>query len=188
MTVTSDRGAGVTAADRPSERLEALYRGHADALLLYAQARLPLADAEDAVAEAFAVASRRIADIPDRALPWLLGVLRHVIGNTYQARTSRARLLGRLVPQWAPAFPDHAEAVAEAELAARALSRLRPGDREVIQLLMAGDLTPAEMGELLGCTPGAAAVRVHRARRRLRAAFAAEDAAVDAVPNERPQP
>jgi RNA polymerase sigma-70 factor (ECF subfamily) len=158
-----------------------LFRNHADALLLYAQARLPLSDAEDAVAEAFAVASRRIAEVPEPALPWLVTVTRHVIGNTYRARDRRGALLAHLVPQWAPAFPDHADGVVEAELAARALSRLRPGDRDIITILMAGDFTPAQLAPILGCTPTAAGVRVHRARNRLRQAFAAEEAAVNAV-------
>jgi RNA polymerase sigma-70 factor (ECF subfamily) len=41
----------------------------------------------------------------------------------------------------------------------------------VIALLAAAELSTAELAQVLGCTTATAATRVHRARRRLRAAY-----------------
>jgi RNA polymerase sigma-70 factor (ECF subfamily) len=43
------------------------------------------------------------------------------------------------------------------------------GDQEVLMLTAWEDATPAEIGRVLGISPNAASVRLHRARRRLRA-------------------
>jgi RNA polymerase sigma-70 factor (ECF subfamily) len=48
-----------------------------------------------------------------------------------------------------------------------ALARLRPRDREVIQLSMWEELPQAAIGELLDCSDRAVTMRLHRALRRL---------------------
>ena len=50
---------------------------------------------------------------------------------------------------------------------ARALGELSEDDREVLMLVAWEGLTAAQAGEVLGCSAGAAAMRLHRARRRL---------------------
>ena len=52
-----------------------------------------------------------------------------------------------------------------------ALAGLRPDDREVLRLAAWEGLDPREMGLVLGCSPNAAAIRLHRARRRLQEAM-----------------
>ena len=48
-----------------------------------------------------------------------------------------------------------------------AMERLRPVDREVLQLVMWEVLTHAEAAQVLGCSTNAVAVRLHKARKRL---------------------
>lgn len=66
-----------------------------------------------------------------------------------------------------------ADAVVATLVIRQALARLRPADQEVLRLAAWEECTTAEIADVLGCTPNAAAVRLHRARARLRRAYAA---------------
>jgi RNA polymerase sigma-70 factor (ECF subfamily) len=123
-------------------------------------------DAEDAVAETFTVAWRRLEDVPAEgdARPWLLGVARKVLANQRRGRDRRARLVERLAQLPAPVAGDYGGG--EIGDVARAFAELRADDREVLALLSWEELTPAEIAIVLGCSGGAARKRVLRARRR----------------------
>lgn len=151
-----------------TERFRALFDGNYRRLLAYARRRCPsAADADDLVAEVFTVAWRRLADVPagDAATLWLYGTARRCLAN--QARGSRRRL--RLVARLAAERPDGgAPAAGAAAVEVRAaLDRLRPTDREVLRLVAWEGLTHAEAAVVLGVSPNAVAIRVHRAKRRL---------------------
>lgn len=137
----------------------------------YARARLSPADAEDVVAEVFAIAWRKrdVTMVDSRA--WLLGVARRVMANHVRAQGRRAALTERLRASPASAVPNETGLVRELDELRRALARLRPADREVIALLASAELSTAELAEALACSPASAATRVHRARRRLRAVY-----------------
>ncbi len=62
-------------------QFEQLYRQHAGAVLAYARRRTTQEAADDAVAEVFLIAWRRVDDVPAEPLPWLLGVARRVLAN-----------------------------------------------------------------------------------------------------------
>ena len=66
--------------------------------------------ADEVVSETFAIAWRRFDDVPDPALPWLLGVARNVLRDTIRAEIRRESLAGEL-RAWTE--EDHAEQVAE---------------------------------------------------------------------------
>ena len=53
----------------------------------------------------------------------------------------------------------------------RALDSLQPDDQEILRLAAWEELTSAQIAEVLGCSRGAAKVRLHRARQRLTAAL-----------------
>ena len=126
--------------------------------------------ADDLVAETFVVAWRRLDDVPvDRPLPWLLTVARNLWLNQLRADQryeALKRRLPRPLPVPPPTEPDDVAAVR------RALTALDAADREIICLVAWDGLSAAELGDALGCTPGAARVRLHRARRRLAAELA----------------
>lgn len=151
-------------------RLEALYLEHADAVYAYARRRAERAVAEDVVMEVFVVACRRLEEVPDRPLPWLLGCARRVLANQRRGALRADALRDRLRDAAGRAGEDHDEV----DMLANALEALDPGDREIITLSAWEGLELRELGLTLGCSRGAAAVRLHRARRRLRQALERE--------------
>jgi RNA polymerase sigma factor (sigma-70 family) len=161
------------------ERVEEAYRASGTAVLGYALRRAATReDALDVVAETFATAWRRRADLPaddGEVRPWLFGIARLCLANS--ARSSRRA--GRLGERLAGALsdvdvPDPAvlhERGALAGTVREALGRLSPEDRELVTLVAWEGLTPAQAAGVLGLAPGTARVRLHRARTRLRAAL-----------------
>jgi RNA polymerase sigma factor (sigma-70 family) len=162
--------ARLTPAHLTSALTEALFVAHASAVYRYARSRLPAAEAEDVVAEVFAIAWRK-GELPDNPRAWLLGVARRVMANQVRAQHRRDALVERVRAHPLPAGQDGVRLVGELDELRRALVLLRPADREVIALLAAAELSTAEVAQVLGCTTATAATRVHRARRRLRAAY-----------------
>ena len=154
-------------------RLDSLWQDHAPAVLRYARRRVFDAEVDEVVAETFVVAWRRIEDVPEFALPWLLGVARGVSANVRRAARRRDDLTQRLVaqPEGFTAMPD-VRSDADEDLPAAitlALHRLSAKDRELLTLMAWDGLDRDQAAEALGCSRGTLAVRLHRARRRLRA-------------------
>lgn len=132
-------------------------------------------DAEDAAVEVFAVAWRRLRDMPDEPDDrlWLFGVARGVLANAARAERRRAGLLVRLAAHVPSPVPPPGAGHEAAELAA-ALSELPAGDRELLLLSGWEDLRPAEIARLVGRPAPVVSRRLHRARRRLAAALASQ--------------
>jgi DNA-directed RNA polymerase specialized sigma24 family protein len=73
---------------------EELYRATYPRVLAYARSMASREDADDAVAEAYAIAWRRQRDIPRSAeLGWLIGVTRRVLANARAAVGAPARCM-----------------------------------------------------------------------------------------------
>jgi RNA polymerase sigma-70 factor, ECF subfamily len=157
--------AGATVAERA---FDALFRSSYASVLRYALRRLPTrAAAEDIAAETFVVAWRRLNAMPADVLPWLLGIARRLILNEQRSDRRRARLIERLSAE--PDDPAQAspEPSQEHRDVLEALGRLGERDQEVLRLTAWEGLTPNRAAAVLGCSRGAFAVRLHRARRRL---------------------
>lgn len=162
------------------ELFEHAYRTAGTAVLGYALRRSTShEDALDVVAETFASAWRRRADMPDdpeEARPWLFGIARRCLANASRSTHRASRLSERLANSLATqALPDPAalhEGRADSQAVHRALlDQLSDDDRELVTLIAWEGLTPAQAAEALGLTAGTARVRLHRARTRLRAAI-----------------
>ena len=155
----------------PSVDFEALYRATYPQVLAYARSLASREDADDAVAETYAIAWRRQHDIPAGVeLGWLIGVTRRVLANARRSRRRAGALHALLNFERRPHGPDPADRVADAELRA-ALLELSPLDREAVVLSAWFDLSSADAAQALGITPAAFRMRTARARRRLRAAL-----------------
>jgi RNA polymerase sigma-70 factor (ECF subfamily) len=151
-----------------SERFERLWLDHAGAVLRYAARRVPGAFVDDVVAETFTVAWRRLPEVPDPALPWLLGIARGVAAN--QVRSSRRQTaLAAKVAAEPPRAPNRPYLTASTAIL-EAMATLSDDDREVLTLIAWDELEPREAAQVLGCSPAALRVRLHRARARLRRA------------------
>jgi RNA polymerase sigma-70 factor, ECF subfamily len=156
----------------PDAAFESLYMRHHRQVLAYCAKRTSRPDAWDATAEVFVVAWRRLDEVPprDEALAWLLGVAYRVLAN--QRRTTlRGRRLNERVAlaDWA-GVPRPDELLIRSEESRQvieALARLRPPDREILQLTLWEDLSPVEIAEVLGISRAAVDQRYYRAKRRL---------------------
>ncbi|MBO1333713.1 RNA polymerase sigma factor [Streptomyces sp. VRA16 Mangrove soil] len=158
------------------EAFAAAYRAHYWAVSRFVARRLdPGAahDVEEVVADVFSIAWRRRAELPPEApLPWLYAVARNCLANTVRGLGRRRRLLDRIGHhetahrrQVVPG-PDADEPGAWIH---EALARLNPADQEALRLTTWEELGVDELAVALECSRGAAAMRLHRARRRLRA-------------------
>lgn len=76
-----------------------------------------------------------------------------------------ARAMAPIDP--APGLEEREVARGELALTLAALARLPARDREALLLVAAGGLATAEAARVLGLSPGALKMRVHRARKRL---------------------
>lgn len=159
---------------RPEERrrFEAVYQAHYGAVAAYARRRAAGAsDAQDAVAETFTIAWRRVREIPegDAALPWLYGVARRVLANQRRGNQRRVDLSIRVRGQQVASVDVEAEVVAgdERRTVLAALSRLRDTDQEILRLAVWEELAHRDIAGIVGCAEAAVAVRLHRARTRL---------------------
>lgn len=154
-------------------RLRILYDSWARAVLAYALRRTSnRADAEDVLIETFTVCWRRINDVPsgDGALAWLYAVASRVLANHRRGETRRLRLVARVATDRSAVKRDEP---ASDSVLADAMAQLKADDAEILRLTAWEELRPAEIAVVLGCSPNAAAVRLHRARRALREAFLA---------------
>jgi RNA polymerase sigma-70 factor (ECF subfamily) len=146
-----------------------LFEAHYGDIYKYCVRRLGRSDAEDATADVFAVAWRRIQEMPEgeMARAWLYGVAFRVVGNQYRGRRRRSRLSARLAE--APHEPSQPEEP-EAEFVEliSALGQLSPSDQELLRLSAWDGLTREEIARVLGIKANAVDQRIHRARNRLK--------------------
>jgi len=151
-----------------------LFRAHSTAVFRYFVRRGAAGDAQDLAADVLTTAWRRRDDIPEGAeLPWLYRTAGYVLANH--------RRKGRPVP--VADLPDDAADDAEpADLAVTddqvraVLAALSPRDRRVLLLHAWEGLDGDQLAQVLGISRGGADAALSRARARLRAVWAEQDA------------
>jgi len=167
--------------DAARERFDLIFDAHLWAVRAYALRRVPRQEADDVVSETFLVAWRRIDDVPADALPWLLGVARRVLGEEHRAALRRDRLQERMVSEGPIAGGEPGSTESDGTVLA-ALAALPARDRELVLLVCWEGRSSAEAARIVGCTPTAARIRLHRARRRLGELMAKPPAPMPPVP------
>jgi RNA polymerase sigma-70 factor, ECF subfamily len=177
---------GTSGPDEPA--FNALFEAHYSELRRFVLRRVEnWTAAEDVLAETFAIAWRRRESTPDPALPWLFGICHNVIANHRRATKRRLRLMSRLAKSRPDLGRDPAELVAERSEIGRALSQLRPSQLEVLRLVAWDGLGSVDAAAVLGCTPEAFRVRLHRARSELAKHLAESGHERSSAPNPRPE-
>ena len=154
------------------QRLDALYAAHGRSVLAYAVRRAAdEQDAADVLAETFLVAWRRLDYVPsgDQALMWLYAVARRILANQQRSARRRQRLADRLGRELVSALQTVTPSEPTAAPVLAALAGLGADDREIVLLAAWEELSPHQIGAVLGITQIAARSRLHRARKRLRA-------------------
>jgi RNA polymerase sigma factor (sigma-70 family) len=134
------------------QRFDSLFKTHYIAVYRYCLRRLGRADGEDAAAEVFAIAWRRLDRVPaaEATRAWLLGVAYRVVGNQYRSRRRRAQLSDRLLTErQAPTEPETSADV-EIRLLHRAFESLREGDRELLRMSSWDGLSNSEIAAVIG--------------------------------------
>lgn len=172
-----------TDAETREARFERLFRDHHAPLVAYARRRVRVDVVDDVVEETFLVAWRRLDEIPGAALPWLYGVARNVIGTQGRSAARRQALGERLASVAEVASVVLPEPERFGGVIAAVLGQLAPEDREALILVAWEELAPREAARALGESAVAFRVRLHRARRRLRALLEASGDANEAESN-----
>ncbi|MGL5931011.1 MAG: RNA polymerase sigma factor [Dermatophilaceae bacterium] len=168
----------VAAPTRDEDWLRGLIAEHQRHVKAYARRRLSAEDADEVVADVFAIAWRRRAEMPADVpvLAWLYGVARNRISLIERSEQRRSRVTQRL-------FADRTALVGvvdtggvgssssgvedQAARVRQALATLRPAEQEVLRLLTWEELSHHDAAHVLQCSVNAVAIRAHRARRSL---------------------
>jgi len=150
-----------------------IYEQHHGDVLAYFLRRLDAHEAEEAAAEVFVVAWRRIADVPagTEARRWLFGVAHNVLRNRQRAVRRAGRLLARLAGTRSEQPPTPETMVlrrSQDQAMLDLLERLRPADREVLRLRLWEEATFDEIAAVMTCSRHAAEQRYRTALIRLR--------------------
>ncbi|MET8142220.1 RNA polymerase sigma factor [Sphaerisporangium sp. NPDC005288] len=169
-----------------------LFDRHAPALHRYVTRRLGDSLADDVVADTFLAAFRRRDRYDARhpnARPWLYGIAANLIGKHRRTEVRFYLALARTgVDEVAESYADRVEARVSASAAQRdlagALALLSPEDREVLLLIAWADLSYEEVALSLGIPIGTVRSRLHRARKKTRAALGGLDPSAVATDEE----
>jgi RNA polymerase sigma-70 factor (ECF subfamily) len=163
--------------DDRSARFTSLFESHHGSVRAYVLRRAAGDAAQDAIADTFLVAWRRLEDVPADALPWLYGVARRVLANQRRSAARAQALAARL--QYSDPGPSPVDdRVADAQIVRLALDSLGDADREGLMLVAWESLEPERAARSAGCSRATFAVRLHRARRRLLAALERQEEAL----------
>ena len=138
-------------------------------------ARTDAEAAGEALARTLEIVWRRLDDVPSDPLPWLLGVARKVLADEWRTRRRHQALIVRLSEAETARHGsgesvryDTADTVMQRLAAIDALATLTEADQEALLLVAWDGLTTRQAAAVLGCSRGAFAVRLFRARTRLK--------------------
>jgi RNA polymerase sigma factor (sigma-70 family) len=151
-----------------SDAFAELYRRHRGSVARYVARRLGVEMCEDVAAEVFIRAfGGRARYVPERdsALPWLLGIANHVIGDHRRVEARRFDALSRAAVDRRSVPAPEIRAVAPDVV--DELRRLPKHERDTLLLVVWGELSYEEAASGLGVPVGTVRSRIARARTRL---------------------
>ena len=164
----------VRAAQADPAAFDVLYRRYLDRVYGYAFYQLgDHHDAEDATERTFLAALRAIGRYRDRGSTfraWLFRIAHNCVANVHRSRSRRRTEPMPADPPWSAPDADPAGLLHRAEelhAVMRAVGGLPDDRRQVVLLRFVDGLSAAEIGEVLGRSPGAVRVLQHRALRDL---------------------
>ena len=157
-------------SEERAARFERVYRSHAAAVFAFALRRSSPDGAADATAETFVVAWRRLDEVTDgQALPWLYAIARRALATQRRSSTRQDAIAARVAFERDDQTVNGPDETAPPVI--RALAELRQDEREALMLTAWEGLSSKEAAAVLGCSPTAYRIRLHRARLRLRRAL-----------------
>ena len=157
---------------RDDTRFEQMYTTHRDAIWSYAVRRVTRDEVDDAVAEVFTVAWRKIGQCPEpeEQLPWLYAIGRNIVRNTHRASNRRNRLWSKV-----SSMPPSDEAGSDVQVVRNfedtelltAVSRLKPIDQELLRLRTWEELPIKDIAVVVGLSAKSVESRLVRIRKNL---------------------
>jgi len=149
--------------DDDRARFEALAAEVVDPVRRFLARRTDPDTAEDVLAETLLVCWRRLDQVPEHALPWVYGVARNCLANIQRGDRRQVRLAARIAVVDPPAETEREPDPPDPRVNA-ALEAMRPEEAELLRLWAWEQLGPGEIAAVLGVTPNAVSIRLHRAR------------------------
>jgi RNA polymerase sigma-70 factor (ECF subfamily) len=156
------------------EQFNNVYRSQLAEISRFLARRVAPHEVEDLAADLFEIAWTKRDSIPqDLELPWLYKTARYLIANHRRKTQNRARIFSMLsAPEAAPS----AESIALADVGlGSAWEKLSSADRELISLWSLEGLDAKEISVVMEISPNAAAIRLTRAKEKLRVLLANEN-------------
>ena len=145
-----------------------LYERHGLAVRRYVGRRVGDGAADDIASEVFTRAFRgrgRYRADHDAALPWLLGIANNVIADHRRVERRRLAAVEHLARE-RPGWVEHHDPGLAPELVA-ALRALPAAERDMLLLVVWGELTQEQAAVAVGLPVGTVSSRITRARKRL---------------------
>lgn len=141
----------------------------------YLARRSDAATADEMLNDALLVCWRRLDEVPgepSESIPWAIGVARNLLANAQRAERRRDRLTAKIIaldppPLSAPVDENGGAGSDDAVAVRDALTRLRRDDAELLRLWAWDGLESPQLATVLGISANAAAIRLHRAKKRL---------------------
>jgi len=149
-----------------------VYSAYVGPIRAYLARRVAYGDVEDLAADVFAVAWRKRASVtPGEELPWLYTIASYVVANHRRKESNRLDVL------WLFSTPDSAPSAdafleGDPELAT-AWQGLPTAQRELLALVVIDGVGVGEAATVLGLSANAVSIRLHRAKKALASALAA---------------
>ncbi len=153
-------------------RFRRVFTAYEAAMRRYCHRRLGPASAEDAVAEIFVVAWRKIDTLPDGAARrlWLYGVARNIVRNFERGTRRRRRLAAKAGEMKEPPAKTPESVLirrSEDQLVIDALALLKPDDRELLRLRVWEEFSREDLAVVFGISVEAIDMRLSRAKKRM---------------------
>jgi RNA polymerase sigma factor (sigma-70 family) len=189
MRIAGEPGTEVTDAEiirlsaREPELFAEIFDRYYAEIYGYVARRLGPGLADDVAAETFLIAfdRRDRYDVAHPfARPWLYGIASNLVSRHHRAEIRRYKALARVgVDEATDGHADQIEGRVDAEsargLLSAALAAIPAKDRDVLLLVAWAGLSGEEAGRSLGVPAGTARSRLHRARKKVRAALGGAD-------------
>lgn len=151
-------------------RFEALLDLVVEPVRRFLARRVDTVTADDVLGEVMVVLWRRSDEVPrGEEIPWAVGVARRQLANALRSMRRQERLVARIITIDPPSEARGGTEAVEprTDLVREALGRLSARDAEVLRLSFWDDLGVSEIATVLGVSPNAVSIRLHRAKGRL---------------------